>query len=178
MAEFFGAARDKSVVEVFLRDKERFQPWVGYLEALMDDQRGLSRAEKEMVALRVSALNGCHYCTRSHHAVLVAHGLTPEEASEIEAGVVSDARIGALLGFVGKLTTTPAGVVANDAKAMTEAGWSDQAIEDAIQVAAAFAFMNRLVDGYGVHGSEKVFAMIAPVMAKSGYGSIKSFFGG
>lgn len=55
-----------------------------------------------------------------------------------------------MLDYVAKLTETPAAVDAGDVKRLAAAGFSESAILDVCQVAAYFAFVNRLVDGLGV----------------------------
>jgi uncharacterized peroxidase-related enzyme len=56
----------------------------------------------------------------------------------------------AMLVYVDKLTRTPAAMTADDVNALRQAGFSDSAILDICQVAAYYAFVNRLADGLGV----------------------------
>ena len=56
----------------------------------------------------------------------------------------------AMLTYVDKLTRTPASIQAEDVDALRRAGFSDSAILDICQVAAYYAFVNRLADGLGV----------------------------
>ncbi len=55
-----------------------------------------------------------------------------------------------MLVYAEKLTRTPAAVVAEDVEALRNAGFTDAAILDICQVAAYYAFVNRLADGLGV----------------------------
>ena len=55
-----------------------------------------------------------------------------------------------MLVYVAKLTIAPGAMTATDAARLTEAGFDDTAILDVVQVAACFAYMNRLADGTGV----------------------------
>ncbi len=57
----------------------------------------------------------------------------------------------ALLGYVDKLNLNPSQVGQDDIDALKRAGWSDEAIYDAVTVCALFNFYNRWVDGTGVH---------------------------
>ena len=56
----------------------------------------------------------------------------------------------AMLVYVDKLTRTPAAMTAEDVEALRQAGFKDSAILDICQVAAYYAFVNRLADGLGV----------------------------
>jgi len=56
----------------------------------------------------------------------------------------------AMLDYVARLTRDPAEVVPEDVEALRAAGFSDRAILDIVQIAAYFAFANRLVSGLGV----------------------------
>lgn len=60
-----------------------------------------------------------------------------------------------MLDYVDKLTRTPADVSAADVSALRRAGFSDAAILDICQIAAYFAFVNRLADGLGVEVEAK-----------------------
>lgn len=55
-----------------------------------------------------------------------------------------------LLGYAVKLTLNPGGVTAEDVQQLRDAGFDDRAIHDACQVAAYFAYVNRVADGLGV----------------------------
>jgi uncharacterized peroxidase-related enzyme len=54
----------------------------------------------------------------------------------------------AVLGFLEKLTLSPAEVSAEDMQSMRRAGVSDEAIEEAIAVCAAFSIADRLADTF------------------------------
>lgn len=55
-----------------------------------------------------------------------------------------------MLRYVEKLTRTPAEMNRDDVEALRLAGFADAAILDICQVAAYYAFVNRLADGLGV----------------------------
>lgn len=56
----------------------------------------------------------------------------------------------AILDYVDKLTRTPADVGEGDVALLRGAGFSDSAILDICQVAAYYAFVNRVADGLGI----------------------------
>ena len=55
-----------------------------------------------------------------------------------------------MLTYVDKLTRRPRDISATDASTLRRVGFSDAAILDICQVAAYFAFANRLANGLGV----------------------------
>jgi uncharacterized peroxidase-related enzyme len=44
--------------------------FIALYDSLMTEDSGLSKAEREMIVVAVSAVNHCHYCLVSHGAVL------------------------------------------------------------------------------------------------------------
>src|SRR5208337_1632694 len=71
--------------------------------------RSLDRKLYELIYLRVSFINGCHYCTQHHVASSKRAGLSAEDWTALKAGDYS--RYGekerAALVYVEKLTRTP-----------------------------------------------------------------------
>jgi uncharacterized peroxidase-related enzyme len=57
----------------------------------------------------------------------------------------------ALLAYVDKVSLNPNHVGQDDVDKLKRAGWSDEAIYDAVTVCALFNFYNRWIDGTGVH---------------------------
>lgn len=104
------------------------------------------------------------------HAAVAAYLLEDEALvkavlQDVETASVSE-REKALLRMVGKLTLTPGEMVEEDIVAVRRAGWSEEAIYDAISVCALFGFYNRWVDGSGVKGmSEEQYRESAVRMA-------------
>lgn len=61
-----------------------------------------------------------------------------------------DSATAALLRYTEKLTRDPSGCNAQDIAALREAGLSDPAIHDAVQVCSYFNYINRIANGLGV----------------------------
>ncbi len=55
-----------------------------------------------------------------------------------------------MLSYAEKLTRTPSAMAQDDVEKLKNVGFSNAAILDICQVAAYFAFVNRLADGLGV----------------------------
>jgi uncharacterized peroxidase-related enzyme len=71
--------------------------------------RSLDRKLYEAVYLRVSLINGCHYCSQHHIQGAKRVGITPEQMKALQEG--NDSGLGAAeqvaLGYAEKLTRTP-----------------------------------------------------------------------
>jgi uncharacterized peroxidase-related enzyme len=61
-----------------------------------------------------------------------------------------DARTRALCDFAVLLTRDPSATSAEHVEALRAHGWSDLAINDAIQVISFFNYINRVADGVGI----------------------------
>ena len=57
-----------------------------------------------------------------------------------------------------KITENPSKIVSSDIQAITKAGWSEKTAEDVIGIVSLFAFLNRLMDGFGIKGTENYFS--------------------
>ncbi|MBO6516678.1 MAG: peroxidase-related enzyme [Bacteroidia bacterium] len=128
-----------------------------YLE-IMFSKSELSRAEREMIAVVVSASNQCEYC-QQHHGEALNHYWKNEDRllrlrSDFRNADLSE-REQLLCAYAQKLTLHP-GVFTNDdgTSALKEVGISDSAILDATLVVAYFNFVNRIVQGLGVQLEE------------------------
>lgn len=106
-----------------------------------------------MIAAYVSALNGCDFCYGSHQAIATDLNVDPKLLEAILADIATapiEEGLRPVFALVHKVTLNPSKITQADVDAMLEAGWDEQAIEDALGVCALFNFMNRLVDGYGL----------------------------
>lgn len=117
----------------------------------------LGRAEREAIAVAVSAANDCHYCVVHH-----SHALTKESGRAGLAEAVAsqdtdtlDRRMAALVAYARKLTRAPAAMREADVAALRQVGLDDRAVVDANQVVAYFNYVNRIVEGLGVELEER-----------------------
>src|SRR5919204_4953481 len=59
-----------NVLRVFALRPRHLVAWWAYYDELMRGESGLSKAQREMIAVVVSTANRCHYCIVSHSAAL------------------------------------------------------------------------------------------------------------
>lgn len=126
--------------------------WNDHYEELMKGDSGLSKAEREMIAVVVSVANECRYCIAAHSAALRKLTKNPELADAIaadhtRAGV--DPRVRAMLDYAVKLTRRPTEMDAGDVATLRDAGWSDEDVMDIAEVTGMFNFTNRMASGLG-----------------------------
>lgn len=139
--------------DIFRAFPRTVRPLLEYHDRLLRDYSPLTVAERELVAAYVSGLNACTYCYGAHNLAARAFGIDEklfEGLIDDVDGAAVDDRIKPILKFVKKLTEAPSSVRAADARAVYDAGWSEEALFDAISVCALFNFMNRIVEGTGL----------------------------
>ena len=136
-----------NVLAAYAFDMAKLEAFVAMYNDLMLAPSGLTKLEREMIAVAVSSHNKCYYC-------LVAHGAAVRQLSgdpplgELIAMNYRAARLSkrerAMLDFTVKLTAEPWLVEEDDRKALRRAGFSDRDIWDIAAVAAFFNMTNRV----------------------------------
>lgn len=122
---------------------------------VMFSRSPLSRAEREMMAVVVSATNRCAYCIR-HHGEALDHfwkeWARVEELARLGGELRGlSSREQALCVYARRVTEDPAGDgVERAVTDLREEGLDDRAILDATLVASYFNFVNRMVLALGV----------------------------
>lgn len=113
----------------------------------------LLRRERELIAVAVSRANGCAYCVGHHSDAFARYEKDTAKVEAAKAGRWEEFPAGeaALCRFAEKLTSTPSSSSEAGVAALKAAGYADQAVLDAVQIAAYFNFVNRIVLGLGVH---------------------------
>lgn len=162
----------KGLADAFVRDPGLYTPLLQFIEAVMTRKSDLSKAEREMIAAFVSHRNACGFCYGAHRWTLAAMGYdwaTIESLNDGEAGELLDDRLRAMLGFAEKLTDGRGGVGQSDIDLLLAAGWSEQAVEDAVNVISLFNYVNRLVSGLGIEATDDYFRLIGKTLASKGY---------
>jgi uncharacterized peroxidase-related enzyme len=113
--------------------------------------RSLDRKLYELIYLRVSFLNGCHYCTQHHVASSKRVGLGPEDWAALKAGDYSrfSGKERAALSYVEKLTRSPHDI--GDADFATlKAEFSEPEIVDIHLLTGLANLTNRFTDPLGL----------------------------
>lgn len=162
----------QGVADVFLRSPDLYAPLLQFIESVMTGDSSLTTSEREIIAAHVSRLNHCNFCLGVHRSTIRALGAQDEILDTLEngtemAGISESLR--SIIEFSTKLTRSPERVSGDDISILKEAGLTDQTIEDAINVISLFNYVNRLVDAFGIEGSQPYFDFVGTALAKQGY---------
>lgn len=172
MAKFPSLGENTTVPDILKKSADAGAALMEVHEEVMRADSALSQGERELIAAYVSGLNRCSYCYGVHSQTAVAYGF--EEAaiealfSDFEGAPIED-KLKPLLAYARKLTKNPASVTEGDALACYGVGWDEKALHDAIMVTCTFNFMNRLLEGHGVHGNEALYRERGPLLKQHGY---------
>lgn len=128
--------------------------------SVMFSRSPLSRAEREMMAVVVSAGNRCAYCVRHHGEALNRFWKDwsrIESLADRKSGAPGlSARERALCRYARAVADDPGGRPTGQAQEdLRAAGLDDRAILDATLVASYFSFVNRVVLALGVELEEQ-----------------------
>ena len=150
-----------NVLRAYSFNQEKLRGFMGLYNELMLGPSGLSKLEREMIAVVVSSINHCFYC-------LVAHGAAVRQLS-------GDAKLGELmamnyraaeitpkqraaLDFAAKMTETPDKMGEADRQALRDAGWTDADIWDIASTASFFNMSNRMASAIDMMPNEEYHA--------------------
>ena len=152
MGAYFAKCEEKlgfvpNVLKAYAFDTAKLAAFVAMYNDLMLAPSGLSKLEREMIAVAVSSHNHCYYC-------LVAHGAAVRQLSgdpplgELMAMNYRAARLSkrerAMLDFAVKLTAEPWLAEEEDRAKLRRTGFSDRDIWDIAAVAGFFNMTNRV----------------------------------
>jgi uncharacterized peroxidase-related enzyme len=136
-----------NVFSAYSLKPQRLRHFMAMYNEIMLSDSGLSKLEREMIAVVVSSANRCYYC-------LVAHGAAVRQLSgDAEFGEMMalnyrvaklDARQRAMLDYAWKMTTTPWLVEDSDRDALRTTGLSNEDIFDLAETVAFFNLSNRM----------------------------------
>lgn len=150
--KYFDICADKlglipNVLQAYAFDIDKLNAFAALYNDLMLGNSGITKLEREMIAVVVSSINKCFYC-------LVAHGAAVRELSGDpvlgEMMVMNyraadlDARQKAMLDFSAKLTQASDKIEESDRQTLRDAGFSDRDIWDIGAVAGFFNMTNRV----------------------------------
>ena len=113
--------------------------------------RSLDRKLYELIYIRVSLINACHYCTQHHVASSKRAGLTAEDWAALHAGDYSrySNKEKTALAYIEKLTRTPHDVNDADFVALKK-DFSDPEIVDLHLLTGLANLTNRFTDPLGL----------------------------
>jgi uncharacterized peroxidase-related enzyme len=143
-------------------DEKKLRAFTDMYNDLMLGESGLSKLEREMIAVAVSSVNHCYYCLTAHGAAVRQLSGDPAlgemMAMNYRAADLSP-RQKAMLDFAVKLTEKPDRIEEADRVALRDAGFSDHDIWDIAAVAAFFNMSNRVAAAVDMRPNDQYHAM-------------------
>lgn len=153
--KYFGICQDKlgmvpNVLQAHTFSIEKLNAFTGLYNELMLADSGLSKLEREMIAVVVSSINRCFYCLTAHGAAVRELSGDPILGEQLVMNYRTaelDARQRAMLDFTALLTSASYTVEEAHRQSLRDVGFSDRDIWDIINVAAFFNMTNRVASG-------------------------------
>jgi uncharacterized peroxidase-related enzyme len=152
MAAYFKKCQDKlgfvpNVLVAYAFDMAKLEAFVAMYNDLMLGESGLSKLEREMIAVAVSSQNRCYYCLTAHGAAIRQYSGNPLLGEQIVMNyrvARLNRRQRAMLDFAVKLTVQPGNVEEGDRERLRRAGFSDRDIWDISAIVGFFNMSNRV----------------------------------
>ena len=153
--KYFDICTDKlgmvpNVLQAHAFSIEKLNAFTGLYNELMLADSGLTKLEREMIAVVVSSINRCFYCLTAHGAAvreLSGNPILGEQLVMNYRTAELDARQRAMLDFTALLTSASYSVEEAHRQSLRDVGFSDRDIWDIINVAAFFNMTNRVASG-------------------------------
>jgi uncharacterized peroxidase-related enzyme len=136
-----------NVLATYSLRPQRLRNFMAMYNEIMLSPSGLSKLEREMVAVVVSSANRCYYCLVAHGAAVRALSGDPElgEMMALNYRMARlDPRQSAMMDFAWKLTATPHLVDDADRDGLSQQGLSEEDIFDLSETVAFFNLSNRM----------------------------------
>jgi uncharacterized peroxidase-related enzyme len=152
MAAYFKKCQDKlgfvpNVLVAYAFDMTKLETFVAMYNDLMLGDSGLSKLEREMIAVVVSSQNRCYYCLTAHGAAVRLYSGNPLLGEHLVMNyrvARLNKRQRAMLDFAVKLTASPWSVEEGDRERLRRVGLTDRDIWDISAVAGFFNMSNRV----------------------------------
>jgi uncharacterized peroxidase-related enzyme len=150
--EYFSVCTEKlgfipNVLLAHTFDVAKLRTFMDFYNELMLAESGISKLEREMIAVVVSSANHCYYCLVAHGAAVRHMSGDPQLGEMLVANYRAadlDVRQRAMLDFAWQLSVEPDSVTEADRQALRDAGFTDRDIWDIAAVAGFFNMSNRM----------------------------------
>jgi uncharacterized peroxidase-related enzyme len=170
LQKLFGKARERlgfvpNVFRVYAFRPARLSAWFSHFRQLHEPSEHLSAADREMIAVVVSAANGCLYCLVAHGAALRTELDDPVLGERISydwrrAGL--DERRTAICAYAEKLTVRPREVTRADLQTLLDAGLTLEEAWDVAEIAAMYNLTNRMAMATNMLPNDEYSAQARP----------------
>ncbi|SFU09029.1 uncharacterized peroxidase-related enzyme [Pseudovibrio denitrificans] len=156
--ELFGKCQSKlglipNVLIAFAHRPDKLRAFSQMYNELMLGESGVSKLEREMIAVTVSSINSCWYCQVAHGAAVREYSNKPELGESMVmnyryADLTEKQRI--MLDFATKVAKSSSEIGEGDRQQLRDAGFTEEDIWDICEVAAFFSMSNRMASATGM----------------------------
>lgn len=165
--KYFDVCTDKlglipNVLQAYAFDIDKLNTFTALYNDLMLGASGLSKLEREMIAVCVSSINKCFYCLASHGQAVRALSGDPILGEMMVMNWRSadlDDRQRAMLLFAEKMTTESYKIEEPDRDALRAVGFSDRDIWDIANVAGFYNMTNRVASATDMRPNDEYHAL-------------------
>ncbi len=151
-----------NVFAVLAYRPDEFRAFFAYHDALMEREGGLSKAEREMIVVAVSAVNRCPYCVIAHGALVRVYAKEPLLADQIACNYLTadiTARQKSILDFAVKVTERSHEIGEVDFDTLRGRGLNDEDIWDIAGIAAFFGLSNHMAAVTGMWPNSEFYLL-------------------
>lgn len=150
-----------NVLQAYAFDIDKLNAFTGFYNDVMLADSGLSKLEREMIAVVVSSINKCFYCLTAHGAAVRELSGDPILGEQLVMNfrvANLDARQRAMLVFAEKITIASATIEEADRAALRAVGFCDRDIWDIAGVAGFFNMTNRVASATDMRPNDEYHA--------------------
>ncbi|MCH8902538.1 MAG: peroxidase-related enzyme [Bacteroidetes bacterium] len=150
-----------NIIKIHSLNTRAMDAHVEFYMAIMFGKAELSREEREIIAVTVSAANKCDYCINHHAEALNYYWKDDQKIQLFIEGSDSlelPKRHRLIINYAQKLTNSPQDNNQEDITKLKQFGFSDREILDITLITGYFNFINRVALGLGVEYSAEEVA--------------------
>lgn len=164
--KYFDVCQEKlgmvpNVLQAYAFDIEKLNAFTSLYNDIMLADSGLSKLEREMIAVTVSSVNKCYYCLTAHGAAVRQLSGDPKLGEMLVMNwriAPLDARQKAMLNFAEQVTVASAKIEEKDRDALRLVGFSDRDIWDIAAVTGFYNMSNRMASALDMRPNDEYHA--------------------
>jgi uncharacterized peroxidase-related enzyme len=165
--KYFDICQDKlgmvpNVLQAYAFDVDKLNAFTVLYNDVMLADSGLSKLEREMIAVVVSSINKCYYCLTAHGAAVRQLSGDPKLGEMLVMNwrvAPLDARQKAMLEFADLMTVASAKIEEKDRDALRQVGFSDRDIWDIASVTGFYNMSNRMASATDMRPNDEYHAL-------------------
>jgi len=167
MTSYFAKCEEKlgmvpNVLRAYAFNNNKLEVFAAFYNDLMLAESGLSKLDRELIAVAVSAVNRCYYCLTAHGAAVRVLSGKPELGEQMVMNyLVADLepKQRAMIDFAVLMSEDPARIEEADRQALRDVGFSDRDIWDIAAVASFYNMTNRMASATDMRPNHEYHGM-------------------